>query len=53
MHYVKWKLRTGLMGEWSSSLSYTQAAWILFIWELTWHVGIRESHIMYNARNIP
>ena len=30
----------------SSSLSYTQAAWILFIWELTWHMGIRESHAL-------
>lgn len=43
-----WKMRATnrINREWSSSFSYTQAAWILFIWELTWHMGIRESHTL-------
>lgn len=52
MNYEKWGPLTGLIEEWSSSLCYSQVAWILFILDLTWHTGIRVTHIMYNACNI-
>lgn len=35
MNYEKWGPLTGLIEEWSSSLCYTQVAWILFILDLT------------------
>lgn len=47
MNYEKWGLLTGLIEEWSSSLCYSQVAWILFILDLTWHTRIRESHTLY------